>query len=480
MQHTSTLIYTRMSQDRSGDGAGIARQREACEEKARQLGWQVAGVLSDNDVSAYSGKRRPAYEELLRRLEAGDANAVIAWHEDRLHRSPLELEHYIDVCQPRNIDTEFVQSGRLDLRTASGRMTARIRGAVAREEVEHKSERERAKRRRIAESGGRHKAGRVYGWDDDGMTIREPEAAIVREIAGRLLAGEPQTRIAASLNARGERTAHGKVWTGIGVKKIGLRASNAAIRTHYEREYDGNWQAIISKDIYRQLAAVMKSRDSRRWKRGAGRRYLLTGFAVCGVCGNTLAVGAARSNAKSAYRCDGRKSHSYERVGCGKISRHVAPLEWMIQEEVLYRLESDKLLDVVNRSHGSEELRELTRQADMQRARIGDLVEDYATGVLTRNELTQAKEIAEHNLSVVERQINTLTYRSALSMDDMTAGIRQKWEGANLEWKRAVIDLLIDKVIVQPYPSNGFRYEWFGPERQWKFNPDLIEVYWKA
>ena len=150
---TRVVIYCRQSQDRTGESEAVESQRKACEAKALQLGWQVVAVLSDNDQSAYSGKMRPAYRELLRMLRAGEADAVLAKHEDRLHRSPLELEEYIDVCQPNSVETDFVQSGRLDLRSASGRMTARIRGAVAREEVERKSERERDIRLRIAQAG---------------------------------------------------------------------------------------------------------------------------------------------------------------------------------------------------------------------------------------------------------------------------------------------------------------------------------------
>jgi DNA invertase Pin-like site-specific DNA recombinase len=61
---------------------------------------------------------------------------VLAWHTDRLHRSPKELETYIDLCEPRGVVTRTVRAGELDLATASGRMVARQLGAVARYESE--------------------------------------------------------------------------------------------------------------------------------------------------------------------------------------------------------------------------------------------------------------------------------------------------------------------------------------------------------
>jgi site-specific DNA recombinase len=69
-------------------------------------------------------------------------------------------------------------------------MTARIVGAFARHESEHKSERIRRKHLELAEKGLPNGGGRRYGYEADGMTIREDEAEIVREMCSRFLAGD--------------------------------------------------------------------------------------------------------------------------------------------------------------------------------------------------------------------------------------------------------------------------------------------------
>jgi len=56
--------------------------------------------MPDNDVSAFSGVARPAYLELLERIRDGSADAVVAWHPDRLHRSLRELEEFITAVPP--------------------------------------------------------------------------------------------------------------------------------------------------------------------------------------------------------------------------------------------------------------------------------------------------------------------------------------------------------------------------------------------
>jgi site-specific DNA recombinase len=95
-------VYARISDDRRGGaGLGVQRQVEDCQALAERLGWPVAGVYVDNDVSAYSGKPRKDYQRLLADIRAGHITSVLAWHTDRLHRSPVELEEYMSVCELR-------------------------------------------------------------------------------------------------------------------------------------------------------------------------------------------------------------------------------------------------------------------------------------------------------------------------------------------------------------------------------------------
>src|SRR5690606_22689586 len=100
------------------------------------------------------------------------ADTVLAWHTDRLHRSPAELEEYIDVCEPRTVQTRTVKAGALDLTTATGRMIARQLGVQARYEVERMVERQKRKRDEMARDGKFFGGRRPFGWEADGVTPR--------------------------------------------------------------------------------------------------------------------------------------------------------------------------------------------------------------------------------------------------------------------------------------------------------------------
>lgn len=68
----------------------------------------------DNDVSATRGTKRPGYEDLLARIEAGDVDAVVVWALDRLHRRPIELEHFITLVERHRVALANV-AGDVDL-----------------------------------------------------------------------------------------------------------------------------------------------------------------------------------------------------------------------------------------------------------------------------------------------------------------------------------------------------------------------------
>src|SRR5690242_10380323 len=111
-------IYTRISNDREGAGLGVQRQEEDCRDLAKALGWTVARVYQDNDISAYQRKKpRPGYNQMLKDLQSGEIDAVIAWHSDRLHRRTAELETFIQIIEASGAEVSTVRGGQVDLST---------------------------------------------------------------------------------------------------------------------------------------------------------------------------------------------------------------------------------------------------------------------------------------------------------------------------------------------------------------------------
>src|SRR3954454_2477541 len=139
--HVHAAVYLRQSLDRDGSGLAVARQRQDCLKLCADRGWEPVEYV-DNDTSASNGKVRAAYVRMLADVDAGRVGAVVAWDLDRLHRRPVELEHFIDLADRHRLALATV-GGQHDLSTTAGRLTARIMGNVARHEMEHKSDRQK-------------------------------------------------------------------------------------------------------------------------------------------------------------------------------------------------------------------------------------------------------------------------------------------------------------------------------------------------
>ena len=113
----------------------------------------MADEYVDNDVSAYSGKRRPEYERMLADVRDGLRDAVIVYNMDRLTRRPIELEEFTAVCEAAGLRQVVTATSDVDLGTDDGLFMARITAAVAAKESARKSARVRRKMQQNAELG---------------------------------------------------------------------------------------------------------------------------------------------------------------------------------------------------------------------------------------------------------------------------------------------------------------------------------------
>jgi len=103
-------VYTRISQDATGQRADVARQLQDCEALADRLGWTVTHRYGDNDLSAYVGSTRPGFEAMLKAMADSEFGAVICWHPDRLFRSMEDLERLIGTAEGHQVQLRTVNA----------------------------------------------------------------------------------------------------------------------------------------------------------------------------------------------------------------------------------------------------------------------------------------------------------------------------------------------------------------------------------
>lgn len=314
---TRAAIYCRISSDPTGRAAGVQRQETECRELAERNGWEVAEVLVDNDISAYSGKKRPAYERLLEMIRTGQAGAIIAWHTDRLYRRSRDLAQLIDIANEHKIEIRTVTSGDIDLSTASGRMLARVVAAVNEHEVEHGQERMQLAKRAAAAEGRWRGGPKPFGYEPDGVTIRESEAKEIRDATRRVLQGGTLASIARDWHDRGIPNTRGGTWNKQLVRAVLLRARNAGLIEHRgEVVGRAQWPGILPELEWSACRAILLNPARRSNPGGRSSRWLGSGLFLCGIChdGTTVKIGGRSANGGSVYRCRAVEGHLWRRA----------------------------------------------------------------------------------------------------------------------------------------------------------------------
>lgn len=458
---------------KGGDGLGVTRQEQDCRELAAQLNLAVAQVYIDNDTSAYSGKRRPGFEDMLDGMKNHQFDVLLCWHTDRLYRSMRDLERLIDIADPHDVPIRTVQGGELDLSTSAGRMVARILGSVARQESEHMSERRIRANTQKAQSGKWQTANRAFGYTLHGAPL-EPEASAVRKAALDVLAGKSVQGVAREWNAAGLRTTmagkthtdpHSKKefvvegkWSSPGVRRLLMSPRYAGLKTHRGRTFPGDWTPLIDVDTHKGLVAYLS--DPKRVKcTSFERKYMGSGLYLCAICGDGTTMKAAMPGSARG-RENNRKTRAYVCRAHSHLLRQGEALDDYVTAQILDILSAPKAqLRLENQGVDLDDLavrREtlVTRKDGVRRA--------YNAGGLDEAEyLADLADIAAR-IADVDTQLAAATRTSpAATLVAAGSQIWDRWQAMTPTERAQAVDE-IATVTILPIPK-GQRVAVFDP-----------------
>lgn len=425
-------IYTRVSKDLTLEGLAVGRQLKDCLALARRKGWRVLDEkFEDNDISAAGGKHRPAYLRLRALMEAGGVDVVVVYSADRLHRNPRELEDWIDLASATGINIHSATNGHIDLSNPDGRTMARVVTAFAAGEVEKTKMRILRKHLELAEAGA-WPGQKCYGYTADAQIIPE-EAAVIRELAARVLHGEGLNAIARDLGARGIPTARGASWRAASIRNILMSPRIAGLRVHRGKvSARGQWSAIVSEET----SLMLRNRFApgrATGQIGGPRKHLLTGLLVCSKCGTGMVKCVNGKSKKESYRCP----RNVGAAACGGTTIVAAETQaWLA--EAAFQFQDAR---VVGQTEATSEWLEQTGALD---ARLEEIAADYAVGAIGRSEWQAARAAIERAKSALPVPI--------VRPRELTTGamLRSTWDSMAVSVQRAVLDDIFVKVVVMP------------------------------
>lgn len=325
-------IYIRVSTRWQIDKDSLPLQRSDLPKYAEiALGIKSYVVFED---AGYSAKNtdRPAYQQMMARLRAGEFSHLLVWKIDRISRNLLDFASMYQELKDYGV-TFVSKNEQFDTSTAIGEAMLKIILVFAELERNMTSERVTAVMLSRAEQGHWNGGKIPFGYDYDKETksfsINEAEARVVRMIYDMYRDTSSSLTVARTLNERGIMQRSGNAWN---PTTVGVILKNpfycGKLRYNYRNEKKGlkHWSvrdekewvviedhhpAIVSEEDW--IGACRQLEANRRNAAGPNRAYtrknthIFAGLLTCGYCGDNMGatVDRARSDGwrPSVYNC---------------------------------------------------------------------------------------------------------------------------------------------------------------------------------
>lgn len=473
--NVKAAIYVRQSIHKD---EGIDRQLLKCREFAKSRGWEIVEEYKDNDVSAFKSRgENTEWGKLLKDFKNRKFTHLVAMDMSRLLRSQKDLLLIRDL----GIIVSTIR-GDIDLSTSEGSFHASLLASAAEFEMTKKSERQKfANQYRVGQ--GRPVPGRRrFGYETDGVTPRESEAAAVKWIFEQVAGGRSLRNTALQLNKDGIVNATGREWAPLRLRDLLTNPAYVGKVRHLGVTYEtkSEIKPVVSQKLFDKVAAVLAD-PTRRKSPGGARRHVASGIAVCGVCSTPLTF-------RNGYMCLSNLSHP------------LIKKEWMeqrIAEEIFFwfvghpELESVEATDedtpsILAKIH---EIESITSERD-------GYIELFAKGLGDRAK--NLSKISALDKQLAELEASVLNERGSAARLELVDVVRGEWwerrdfkeytekeeealqawfpywEDLDLEKKREVIKATLD-IKLLPAGKGAAR---LGPEERvvitWKPEPKVL------
>ena len=338
----------------------------------------------------------------------------------------------------------------------------------------HRGKQVREAMRRRAVSGavlGRPPFGYRVG-PDRRLEIVENEAALVRHIFHLYLEENLGVRrIARRLNEEGYRTRRGGNWSMVSIRDILRNRVYVGTYTRFGITVPGSHTPIVTEDQFRAVQARLQDRRTATSKRNPSR-YLLSGLAHCGDCGNRM-IGVSRKQqwrrgngdtAEQAYRyyqCESRTNQSV----CDYHTQRADDLEAEVVGHIkghepgavhpsIIRAGDEQAVaagaaQATARTRGR--LRSLDRRLSEQLNRLADNRISRHEFRTTASTLVRERRRAADELRAQEQRASVRAFEveQRQHLDRQVERIRTSWDQLSFDARQSTLRELVERVIVR-------------------------------
>jgi hypothetical protein len=223
---------------------------------------------------------------------------------------------------------------------------------------------------------------------------------------------------------------------------------------------------LVDEDRWRALVSLL-THPGRRTQWSSARRWLLSGLALCGVCGKPIRATLVATGSRSvpSYTCKESKC----------VSRNAEEVDAYVGAVVVKRLSRPDVTDLLTAS-GRPDAGVLQLDAAALRERLDGLAAAYADGAIDVRQLREGSERLRVRLAEVEAQLAEASRGDALAGLVGAPDPATTWAALDLHRRRAVMDTLMTVTIL---PARRGRPAGWTPGSSY-FDPSTVEIAWKS
>jgi DNA invertase Pin-like site-specific DNA recombinase len=406
--------------------------------------------------------KRPRYKHALVDLSSGWIDGIAVLAVDRLTRRTNQVRPILNALEEMG-GRLFALWDELDTAYNDPEYNTELRLHELVERAEREARRISKRYKMVAQHRARkglHHPGnlRPYGYTKDWHHLVDAEAEMLFAAAKAVDQGKTVWAITNEWTRQGVPTVGGKERWHAAV----LRRTLTSPRMVGKREHEGalidleHVPAILPEELWRRIRKKLLEDPP---KKGRGESRELTNIAVCSICGLPLTSYLDRGG--PAYLCKRRPSHP---GACGGVVIFVSNLDARVDEEIVaflndkrraqalldqHRLETPEVAAIDSRYAELEDNKlALERAAFNPPQGVKRLPTERYWEL--RTEIEQEQETLQQR-RIVNRDAQPL--REALQQEWTV----QEWGSRPLEWRRAVIRLVVERIEVAPTSRRGPR-----------------------
>lgn len=436
-------LYPRVStEEQHINGLSLPAQKQALQEYAEQMGYQIVGVYADEGISARKPvSKRPALLRLLRDVEQNKIDIILVTKLDRWFRNIKEYQITQEILDAHNCYWKTIFED-YDTSTANGQMVVNIMLAVAQNEADRTSERIKTVFA-YKESIGEVKTGMCapYGYRIIQKRIqKDPDTAPIVEEA---------------FNHYFKCYSVRKVYTHLlGQYGDAAPSFNKVDRLFKNEKYCGRWrdnpqycEPYVTPEQFEKIRSVKNSRTFTI----SGDAYIFAGLIICPLCGRHY-TGSKHSrklkngsvSRRKQYRCVPKYNRPGGHNGGTPILTEKYVEKYML-EHVVEQL-NEEVLKAEKRTicdKSKSKLSQATIQAELDR-----LNTMYQKGRISEEYYDSQYMMLSSKLDVLNQ--NTITVQSFAPLQKIFSGDwRAVYEELDAEhrnafWKSVIKEIHLD------------------------------------